>query len=89
MTRPGVVIALWGAFVFVAWNVIYDQLVWTAATDFTRAQVLHYQAGRAVTSIHDGFSPRIGEAAWRASLWTLPIVAAGAVAVFFSFRRVR
>jgi hypothetical protein len=89
MTHRGVVIALWCAFAFVAWNIIYDQLVWTAATEFTREQVVQYQAGRPVTSIHDGFSPRVGDAAWRASLWTLPIVAAGAVAVYFSFRRVR
>ena len=89
MTRPGVVIALWAAFVFVAWNVIYDQLVWTAATEFTREQVTQFQAGRAVTSIHDGFSPRVSDAAWRASLWTLPIVAAGGVAVYFSIRRIR
>lgn len=89
MTERGVAVALWCAFAFVAWNVIYDQLVWTAATEFTRDQIARYEAGRPVTSIHEGFSPRVAAAAWRASLWTLPIIAAGCVSVYFSFRRGR
>jgi hypothetical protein len=88
MKRPALVGALWGAFAFVAWNVIYDQLVWTAATEFTRDQILQYQAGRPVTSIHDGFSPRVGDAAVQAFFYTLPIIAAGVAAVYVSFRRV-
>ena len=89
MTNRAILIALWAAFAFVAWNVIFDRLVWTAAMDFTREQVTQYQAGHPVTSIHAGFSPRVGDAALRAALWTLPIIAAGAAAAYFSFRRVR
>ncbi len=89
MIHRRVVIALWLVFAVVAWNVIFDRLVWTAATDFTRDQVVRYQAGTPVTSIHDGFSPRVRIAAWQASLWTLPIVVAGVAAVLISFRRVR
>lgn len=89
MTGRWLVIALWCAFVFVAWNVIFDQLVWTAAMEFTREQVTRHHAGQSVTSIHDGFSPRVATAAVQASLWTLPIIAAGAAFVYFSFRRLR
>jgi hypothetical protein len=89
MTRRGLVISLWLVFACVAWNVIFDRLVWTAATEFTREQVLRHQAGDPVTSIHEGFSPRVRAAALHASLWTLPIVAAGAALTFVSFRRVR
>jgi hypothetical protein len=89
MTRRRVLIALWLAFAFVAWNVMFDRLVWTAATEFTRDQILQFHDGEPVTSIHDGFSPHVREAAWQASLWTLPLVAAGAASIYFSFRRVR
>ena len=89
MTQRAVVIALWGAFAFVAWNVIFDRLVWTAAMDFTREQITQHQAGQPLTSIHAGFSPQVGDAARRATLWTLPIIAAGVLTVYFSFRRVR
>lgn len=89
MSRRAVAIALWGAFAFVAWNVIFDRLVWTAATQFTREQVMLHQAGRPLNTIHQGFSPRVGDAALEASLWTLPIVAAGALTLYFSCRQVR
>jgi hypothetical protein len=89
MTERRLVAALWLAFAVVAWNVIFDRLVWTAATEFTREQVVRYQAGQSVTSIHDGFSPQMRRAALQASLWTLPIILAGAAAVFLPFRRVR
>jgi hypothetical protein len=89
MTRRRVVIALWLVFVCVAWNVTFDRLVGTAATEFTRDQVMQYQTGQPGPSIHDGFSPRVRGAAWQASLWTLPIVAAGVASIYFSFRRVR
>jgi hypothetical protein len=83
MTHRRVAIALWLVFAAVAWNVIFDRLVWTAATEFTRDQIVHYQAGEPITSIHGGFSPRLRAAAVQASLWTLPIIASGAAAVFF------
>jgi hypothetical protein len=89
MIHRRLVVALWLVFAVVTWNVIFDRLVWTAATEFTREQVLHEQAGRALTSIHDGFSPRVRRAALQASLWTMPILAAGIAAVYVSFRRVR
>ena len=88
MTRPRVILLLWVACVFVVWHVIYDQLVWTAATEFTREQIQNYQAGRPVTSIHAGFSPQVGTAAFEALLWTLPVIVVAAVSVYFSFRQV-
>jgi len=83
----GVVIALWIAFVFVTWNVIFDRHVANAAVEFTREQIVRYQQGRPTTSIDVGFSPRVRDAAWRASLWTSPIVVAGALSIYFGFRR--
>jgi hypothetical protein len=89
MSRPALVLSLWLVFAFVAWNVIFDRLVWVAATEFTRDQIARQHEGRALITIHDGFSPRVGTAAWQASLWTLPIMAAGAAATYFSVRRAR
>lgn len=89
MMRRGVVVALWCVFAFVTWNVIFDRLVATAAVEFTRDQVMRHQGGQPLTSIHEGFSPRVREAALLASLWTVPVVAVGALSIFFSFRRVR
>ena len=89
MSRRRTAIALWLLFAAVAWNVIFDRLVWTAATDFTRDQILRSQAGSSLTSIHDGFSPEVRRAAVQASLWTLPILAGGAGALLLSFRRMR
>jgi hypothetical protein len=89
MRRRGVVVALWCVFAFVAWNVIFDRLVATAAVEYTREQVIRHQDGQPLTSIHQGFSPHVREAALRASLWTSPIVAAGALSIFFWCRQER
>jgi hypothetical protein len=89
MMRRGVVTVLWLVFAFVAWNVIFDRLVADAAAEFTQQQVRRQQAGETLTTIHDGFSPRVREAAVQASLWTAPILVVGAAVIHFSFRRVR
>ena len=85
--RRGVAIALWIAFAFVTWNVIFDRHVANAAVTFTREQIVRYQQGYATTPIEVGFSPRVKDAAWRASLWTSPILVAGALSIYFGFRR--
>ena len=85
--RRGIVIALWIAFAFVTWNVIFDRYVANAAVEFTREQILRHQQGQATTAIDVGFSPRVRHAAWRASLWTSPILVAGALSIYFGFRR--
>jgi hypothetical protein len=89
MNRIGVAIALWLALAFVTWNVIFDRSVADAATAFTREQIVRYQQGQTLTSIHAGFSPRVALAAWHASLWVSPIVVAGGLAIFSTFRRTR
>ncbi len=85
--RRGVVIALWVAFAFVTWNVIFDRHVANAAVEFTREQIVRHQQGKATIPIDVGFSPRVSDAAWRASLWTSPILVAGALSMYFGFRR--
>ena len=84
--RRGAVIALWIVFAFVTWNVIFDRQVAHAAVEFTREQIIRYQQGQATISIDVGFTPRVSGAALRASLWTAPILVAGALSVYFSFR---
>jgi hypothetical protein len=89
MTRVGLVAALWAAFAFVTWNVIFDQRVHLAAEEFTREQVVRYQNRTTTISIHEGFSPRVRDAALHATLWVVPILGVGAVTTFVSFRQVR
>jgi hypothetical protein len=87
MSRLTVAIVLWVVFVFVAWNVIYDRYVAIAAVEFTRQQIIAYEHGGPLTTIHDGFSPRVRDAAWRASLLVSPIAIVGGVAIYITFRR--
>ncbi len=87
MSRFGVVAVLWLACVGVVWHVVFDRYVATAALEFTREQVVRYQSGEAPTGIHAGFSPRVSDAAWHASLWVSPIVAAGALASYLAYKR--
>ena len=87
MSRLTVAIVLWVAFVCVAWNVIYDRYIAISAVEFTRQQILAYERGGSLTSIHDGFSPRVGDAAWRASVLVSPIAIVGGVALYVTFRR--
>lgn len=87
MSRPVVLAVLWLVCAFVVWNVVFDRQVAVDALDFTREQVLRHQDGRALTSIHAGFSPLVREAALRAAVWTSPILLAGVLAVYFSVRR--
>jgi hypothetical protein len=89
MSRLAVAMAVWIAFVFVAWNVLYDRYVAVSAVQFTREQILHHQRGEPVVPIHVGFSPQVGDAARRASLWMSPVVAIGTCAIYFTFRRTR
>ena len=89
MTRIWVIVAWWAVFAFVAWNVLFDRHVMASAVEFTRDQVVRHQSGAALVSIHEGFSPRVRDAAQQATLWVAPILAAGALTVFFSFRRRR
>jgi hypothetical protein len=74
-------IALWLLCAFVTWNVAFDRGVNDLATEFTRDQILRYQAGRPVSSIDDAFSPRVRIAALHASAWAGGVLAVGAVIV--------
>ena len=89
MRRTGVIVALWALFAFLTWNVVFDRYVMSSAIEFTRDQITRHQSGEALTSIHEGFSPRVQDAARQASLWIVPIIAAGAVAAFLTIRRIR
>ena len=89
MTRVRLVAVLWAVFAFVTWNVIFDRRVQVAAEEFTVEQVVRHQNGSPTVSIHDGFSPRVRDAALRATLWVVPILGVGALTTFVSFRQER
>jgi hypothetical protein len=69
--------------------VIYDRLVLVAALTFTREQILRHQQGLPVTTIHEGFSPLVPAAAWRATVYVSPLALVALAAIYYSFRRIR
>lgn len=89
MMRVGVVASLWAVCVFVVWNVLFDRQVFVAAVEFTRDQVVRHQAGATLISIHEGYSPRVRQAAVQATLGVIPVVAVAALTMFLTFRRLR
>jgi hypothetical protein len=60
-----------------------------AAEEFTREQVVRFHNGNVPVSIHDGFSPRVRDAALAATFWVVPILVAGVLTTLVSFRRIR
>jgi hypothetical protein len=79
MTSRRVLLALWLAWAFVTWNVVFDRAVAVAGAEFTRDQIARHQKGEAVAFIEDAFSPRVGAAAVEASLYAAVILVTGAV----------
>jgi len=87
MSRLAVGSALWLAAAFVVWNVIFDRLVSDAAVAFTRDQIRREQQAMPLTPIQVGFSPQVRQAAWSASLWTSPVIGAGVLLLYVTYRR--
>ncbi len=87
--RLRTVVGLWLGLACVTWNVVFDRAVAVAALGFTREQIQRHQQGQPVSSIDEGFSPRVRAAAKTASAWTALPLALGAVAVTFGRRRTR
>jgi hypothetical protein len=81
-----IALIVWAAFAFVTWNVVFDRQVYLAAVEFTQQQIERYQRGEAVVSIDAAFSPRVGQAAWRASLGGGAVLAVGAALAAFAGR---
>ncbi len=81
MSAKRLAIALWLALTIVTWNVTFDRRVWTAADQFTRANVERYERGEPVPTINEAYRPTIQIAAREASLWAGAVFAAGAVAL--------
>jgi hypothetical protein len=75
-------IAWWAAFTFVGWNATFDREVARAGNEFTRTQIARYERGEAVTSIEQGFRPRVRDAALTASAVGAVIAAAGVLLIF-------
>ena len=81
MMQRRFVIALWLAFAFVTWNVVFDRRIADAAHRFTRDQVMRYQQGVPVVPIELGFSPELGPAALHASVYAGVVLLCGAVVI--------
>jgi hypothetical protein len=84
-----VAFALWAAFAFVTWNVVFDRHVYVAAVEFTREQIQRYERGEQVSSIEEAFTPQVGRAAARASVWGASVLAAGVVLLVLVERAAR
>jgi hypothetical protein len=80
------VLIVWAAFAFVTWNVVFDRHVYLAAVQFTQQQIVRYQNGEALGSIEAAFSPRVGAAARRASLWGGSVLVVGLILAFVAGR---
>ena len=85
MRRVRLALILWLVFAFVTWNVVFDRAVADAGVQFTRDQILRHQQGAPVESIALGFSPHVGRAALKASLYAGIVLACGG----FALRRLR
>jgi len=79
MRQRRVAAALWLAFAFVTWTVMFDRSVADAAHAFTRDQIERYDEGAAVVPIEVGFSPHLWSAALHASLYAGAVLLCGAV----------
>jgi hypothetical protein len=84
-----VALVLWAAFAVVTWNVVFDRHVYVAAVRFTQQQIQRHEDGEQVSSIEEAFTPEIGRAALRASVWGGAILAAGVALAQWAGRRAR
>jgi hypothetical protein len=81
MRRRRLAAALWLAFAFVTWNVVFDRGVADAARTFTREQIERDQDGAALVPIEIGFSPKLRPAALRATAYAGVVLLCGAVVI--------
>lgn len=88
-TGVRVALALWAAFAFVTWNVVFDRHVYVAAVQFTQEQIQRHQRGEQVSSIEDAFAPQLGHAAARATIWGGAVLALGVLLTVFAERQPR
>lgn len=85
MTRPVKrALLLWAVLAVVVFNVTFDWQTRMSNLAFTVAQVQRRAQGRPLQTINDGFRPLVGEAAQRASIWLLLILAVGTGAIAFA-----
>ena len=85
MSRVRLAAVFWLVFALVTWNVVFDRAVADAGLQFTRDQIVSYQQGAAVDSIATSFSPAVGRAALKASIYAGIVLACGG----FALRRAR
>jgi hypothetical protein len=90
VSRPGAIaLALWAVFAALVFSVIFDFHTRVAAVDFMTAQFYRRAQGLPVETIEHGFRPLVRQAAQRAALWPLLILALGTGATLAAERHSR
>jgi hypothetical protein len=84
-----VALALWAAFAVVTWNVVFDRHVYVAAVQFTQQQIQRHERGEQVSSIAEAFTPQLGHAAARATLWGGVVLVTGVLLTVLAGRPTR
>jgi hypothetical protein len=84
-----VALALWAAFAFVTWNVVFDRHVYVTSVRYTQEQIRRHDRGERVSSIEEAFTPELGSAARRATMWSVAVLGVGVVLVLFLSRPTR
>lgn len=86
-TSPALAVALWVAFGFAVFSVVFDWHTRMAGFAFVEDQQARRAEGRPLVTIEDGFRPLVGEAARRAAGWMALVTAAGVTGVALTARR--
>jgi hypothetical protein len=84
-----VALILWATFALVTWNVAFDRQVYLTGFQFTKEQIQRHQRGEQVSSIEEAFTPELGRAALRASIWGGAVLVAGLLLTALAGRRTR
>ena len=82
-------LTLWAVFAALVFSVIFDFHTRVAAVNFMAAQFQRRQQGAPLETIEHGFRPLVREAAQRAAIWPLLILALGTGATLAAERHSR
>ena len=84
--RAKLALALWAVFAIVVFNVTFDWQTRMAGVAFLESQHVRRAQGLPLATIAAGFRPLVVDAAGRASMWLLVVLAIGTSGIAFSSR---
>jgi hypothetical protein len=85
MRRPAALaFAVWALLAAAVFSVTFDWQTRMAGFTFIESQMDRRARGVPPATIEDGFRPLVGDAARRAALWMLVVVAAGSAGMTFA-----